>query len=267
MAEAKLKLGDKATAIEYSREAADKSGANETLASEVLLRMYLMLGPDEVARYCEQKLQSSPGSLAANFTMFNLAKINGQYNKALEYIEKCIKIIGPDNPRMVDYVVKKAEVLTMAYDRTSDNNYLLKAIADYESLLTKMPNNTSVLNNFAYMLAGNNERLPDALQYAKRALDASPNDPSFMDTYAYVLLKSGKISEAAELLAAAVQQYEKDESLIPPEVYEHSGMVKEKLGAKTEALGAYKQALEVGGNRLSQKRREQIDKAVRRLSQ
>jgi len=267
MAEAKLKLGDKATAIEYSREAADKSGANETLASEVLLRMYLMLGPDEVARYCEQKLQSSPGSLAANFTMFNLAKINGQYNKALEYIEKCIKIIGPDNPRMVDYVVKKAEVLTMAYDRTSDNNYLLKAIADYESLLTKMPNNTSVLNNFAYMLAENNERLPDALQYAKRALDASPNDPSFMDTYAYVLLKSGKISEAAELLAAAVQQYEKDESLIPPEVYEHSGMVKEKLGAKTEALGAYKQALEVGGNRLSQKRREQIDKAVRRLSQ
>ena len=267
MAEAKLKLGDKATAIEYSREAADKSGANETLASEVLLRMYLMLGPDEVARYCEQKLQSNPGSLAANFTMFNLAKINGQYNKALEYIEKCMKIIGPDNPRMVDYVVKKAEVLTMAYDRTSDNSYLLKAIADYESLLTKMPNNTSVLNNFAYMLAENNERLPDALQYAKRALDASPNDPSFMDTYAYVLLKSGKISEAAELLSAAVQQYEKDESLIPPEVYEHSGMIKEKLGAKTEALGAYKQALEVGGNRLSQKRREQIDKAVRRLSQ
>ena len=269
MAEAKLKLGDKTAAIEYSREAVDKSGVNETLASEVLLRMYLMLGQDEVTKYCEQKLRSNPGSLAANFTMFNLAKINGQYNKALEYIEKCIKIIGSDNPlspELVNYVVKKAEVLTMAYDRTSDNNYLVAAIADYESLLTKMPNNTSVLNNLAYMLAENNEKLPDALQYAKRALDASPNDPSFMDTYAYVLFKNGKISEAAELLAAAVQQYEKDESLIPPEVYEHSGMIKEKLGAKTEALGAYKRALEVGGDRLSQKRREQIDKAVRRLT-
>ncbi len=136
----------------------------------------------------------SPNSLAANFTMFNLAKIDDQYNKAVGYIDKCIQIVGQGDPRIVDYVAKKAEVLTLAYERTSDNNYLLRAVADYESLLAKMPNNTNVLNNLAYMLAENNERLPEALQYAKRALDANPNDPSFMDTYAYVLYKNGKVS-------------------------------------------------------------------------
>jgi tetratricopeptide (TPR) repeat protein len=267
MAEAKLKLGDKTTAREYCRKAVDKVGENESLASDVLLRMYLMLGAEEVSKYCQQKLQTDPASLAANFTMYNLAKLDAQYDKAIEYIDKCLQIVGQGNPRVVEYVTRKAEVLTLAYEETSDNNYLLKAIADYESLLAKMPNNTSVLNNLAYLLAENDERLPEALQYAKRALDARPNDPSFMDTYGYVLYKSGDVSKAEELLVAAVQRYEQDVAPIPPEVYEHLGVIKEKLGAKTEALDAYKQVLEVGADRLSQKRRERINNAVKRLSQ
>jgi len=268
MAEAKLRLGDRPTATDYCRKAVDKTGTNESLAAEVLLRMYLMLGPDEVSKYCEQKLKSDPRSLAANFVMFNLARINEQYSKAIEYINRCIELSGQDSQRQVDYIAKKAEVLTLAYDKTSDNNYLLKAIADYESLLAKMPNNTNVLNNLAYMLAESNQRLPEALGYAKRALDASANDASFMDTYGYVLFKNGKTSEAAEFLAAALQQYEqRGESFAPPDVFEHLGMVNEKLGAKAEALAYYKRALEAGAGKLSQKRKAQIDKTIARLSQ
>lgn len=88
-----------------------------------------------------------------------------------------------------------------------------------------------------------------------------------MDTYAYVLYKNAKVTEASEQLTAALQQYEKSKAPIPPDVYEHFGMVKEKLGAKTEALAHYKRALEVGAGRLSQKRKAQIDKAIERLSQ
>lgn len=267
MAEAKLKLGDKTTAREYCRKAVDKARTNESFVSEVLLRMYLMLGSEEVSKYCEQKLQTEPDSLSVNFTMFNLAKIDAQYDKAVRYINKCIQVVGWSDPRVVDYVVKKAELLTLAYERTSDNNYLLMVITDYESLLVKMPNNTNVLNNLAYMLAENNEKLPEALQYAKRAYDAKPNDPTYMDTYAYVLYKNGKVSEAAELLVSALQQYEQNNAPIPSEVYEHLGVVKEKLGAKTGALDAYKRALEVGADKLSQKRRAQINEAVKRLSQ
>ncbi len=76
-----------------------------------------------------------------------------------------------------------------------------------------------------------------------------------------------KFPQAAELLVSALQLYEQNETPIPPEVYEHLGMIKEKLGAKTEALDAYKRVLEVGADRLSQKRRERIDNAVKRLSQ
>ncbi len=266
MAQAKLKLGDRTTAVEYCRRAVDKAGENETFASEVLLRMFLMLGPDEVLKYCRQKLESNPNSLAANFAMFNLAKLNNEYEKAIGYIEKCIEPAEPDSPRRANYTMKKADVLTLAYKKSSDKNYLITAITVYKSLLTKMPNNTSILNNLAYLLAENNERLPEALLYAKRALGTQPNNPGFLDTYAYVLHKQGENSQAAEFLAAALQQYQQNDILVPAEVYEHKGMIKEKLGAKDEALAAYKQALEIGADRLSQEAEQRINKAIERLS-
>lgn len=267
MAEAKMKMGDKNTAINYCRKAVDNAGTNETLASDILLRMFLLLGPEEVSKYCKQKIQGDPDSLPANWTMFNLSKINDEYDEAVGYLDKCIEIAGSDTLRGANYTVNKAEILTLAYEKTSDNNYLKQAIAVYESLLVKMPNNTSVLNNLAYMLAQSNERLSDALEYAKKAVEASPNKADFLDTYGYVLYKNGQISKAAEFLAAASQQYEQDEILAPAEVYEHIGMVKEELGAKDQALASYKQALEIGADKLSKKANKRIRTAIERLSQ
>jgi tetratricopeptide (TPR) repeat protein len=265
-AEARFKLGDKDAAIEYCRKAVDQAGTNERLASEILLRMFLLVGEQEVSKYCQQRLQTDPNSQAANFTMFNLAKIRGEYDMAADYIDKCIQIAGSDTPRGLDYTVKKAEVLTLAYEKTSDNNYLKKAIRDYESLLVKMPNNTTVLNNLAYMLTENNERLPDALEYAKQALEQTPNNPVFLDTYAYVLYKSGTDSKADEFMTAALQQYEQNELVAPPDVYEHKGMIKERLGQKKQALDAYKRALEIGADKLSKPAKDRITSAVERLS-
>jgi tetratricopeptide (TPR) repeat protein len=267
MAEAKLKLGDKATAIQYCRKAVDKSGTNEILVVHTLQRMYELVGTEEASTYCKERLEANPDSLAANFAMFNLTKINSEYNKAVGYIDKCLQIAGPDSPHRVNYIMQKAEVLTLAYNKTSDNNYLKKAIAEYESLLVEMPNNMSVLNNLAYMLASNDERLTKALQYAERSLQARPNSPALLDTYAYVLHKNGRNSEAAESLQAALQQYESQQIRIPSEVYEHLGMVKEKLGAQAEALAAYKQALQTGEGQLPKATEQRITSAIERLSQ
>ena len=82
-----------------------------------------------------------------------------------------------------------------------------KAISQYESLLDKLPNNFSVLNNIAYLLADNDERLSDAVEYAKRAWQLRPNDPSVLDTYAYALYKTGEYEKASEYLQAAKQQF------------------------------------------------------------
>jgi predicted Zn-dependent protease len=162
--------------------------------------------------------------------------------------------------------VRKAETFTSAYSKTSDNNYLKKAVTEYESLLAEMPNNSDILNNLAYMLAEENVRLAEALEYSKRACEARPNDPGVLDTYSYLLYKNGRLSEAAEFLQSALQQYEQNRISAPSEVYEHLGMIKEGLGSVDEALAAYKQALEIGAEGLSEVTSGRIKAAIERLS-
>jgi len=266
MAEAKLKLGDKATAIQYCRKAVDRAGTSEMLLAQTLQRMYSLLGTQEALTYCNEKLETNPDSLTANYAMFNLTKIIGQYNKAEGSISKCLQIVGPDSKKRDKYIMEKAEILTLAYNKTSDNKYLEKAIAEYESLLAEMPNNISVLNNLAYMLANNNERLTEALQYAERSLQAMPNNPNLLDTYAYVLHKNDRNTEAVESLQAAMQQYESQQLEIPAEVYEHLGIVEEKLGEPAKALAAYKLALQIGADKLPKATEQRIMLAIERLS-
>jgi tetratricopeptide (TPR) repeat protein len=198
--------------------------------------------------------------------MFNLKKMNSEYDNAVDYIDKCLQIIGPNSPNRLDYVGKKAEVFTLAYAKTSDNNYLKKAITVYESLLAEVPNNPDILNNLAYMLVEENVKLAEALEYSKRACEARPNNPGFLDTYSYVLYKNGKLSEADERLQSALQQYEQSGISASAEVYEHLGMIKEGLGSANEALAAYKQALEVGAAGLSDVAKGRIESAIKRLS-
>lgn len=266
MAQAKLKLGDKTTAVEYCHVAVDKAGEDEKLAAEALLRMLMILGPDEVLNYCRQKLQTNPDSITANFAMFNLAKINNEYDKAIEYIEKCINLTEPDSSRRLNYIMKKADVLVLAYKESSDKNYLSGAVVVYESLLSKMPNNTIVLNDLAYFLAENNERLLKAAEYAKRALNEQPNNPGYLDTYAYVLHRQGKNSQAIEYVNASLQQYQQKNIIVPAVVYEHKGLIKEALGERDEAVAAYKEVLESAGDELSQTARQRINGAIERLS-
>jgi len=267
MAEGKMKLGDKQTAIQYCRSAVDKAGDDEATASNVLQKTYSLLGAEQVRQLCQDKLRTEPDSLAANWTMFNLAKLEGEYNKAITYIDKCMQIAGADSRSIANYGIQKAETLIMAYSKTSDNKYLKDAIKEYESVLAKMPNNANVLNNVAYVLAENNEQLDKAVEYAKRACDAQPNDPGLLDTYAYVLYRNGRHQEALQCVQSALQQYDAQRIEIPPEVYEHSGQIQEALGEKGKALDAYKQALEAGGDNMPKPTSERITSAINRLSQ
>ena len=129
-----------------------------------------------------------------------------------------------------------------------------------------MPNNTSFLNNLAYMLAEGDENIGDALKYAEKVYSLAPNDPGVLDTYGYVLYKNGKYSEALGHLNAALQYYGQNKLYIGAEVYEHLGLIKQALGDEFGAVTAYEQALKVGAGSLSNKDVERIKKALESLS-
>ena len=269
MAEAKMAAGDRTAAVQYSRTAIDRafSQQDQPFAVQVLTTAYSLLGADEVVDSCRQQLEQTPESLAANLAMFYLMNMQSQYNKAVSYIDKCIGLVGPTDARLPKLMMSKAEVLTRAFNETSDKNYLKDAIAQYESLLEKMPTNTMVLNNLAYLLARNDEDLEKALKYAEQAYSAVPNNAGVMDTYGYVLYKRGDYDRANQMLQSAFQQFADSGKAVPAEVYLHLATVKEKLGLKAEALDVCKQALELGEGQIPAPTKKLIEATIARLSE
>lgn len=265
MAQGRLKLGDKENAVQYCRKAIEKAGSDEKQVTNILQKTYSLLGPDEAEKLCSERLAAAPDSFAENWMMFGLMRLRDRYNKALDYVDKCIEITGLGSQRKLHCIMKKTEVLILAYRKTSDKTYLQKAVSEYESLLREMPNNTGVLNNLAYILAENDGDLDVALKYIKQAVDLKPDEPGFLDTYAYVLYKRGEYSKASETVQSALQQYETQGSQVPLDVYEHAGQIYEKLGQTDQAVAAYEQALEAGGDNISKPVKDRLTSDITRL--
>lgn len=266
MAQAKVRMSERSTAIDYMHKAVDAAGDNPNLASTSLRIMHDMFGPVEVKKYSNQRLENNPNDMTANYALYQLSRIERDYNKAVSYLDKMINIIGPQSDAGRQYRADKAHLLFSSFEVYSDNSYLDRAIDVWQGLLDEMPDNALLLNNYAFTLGYADKQLEKALDMAKRALSQSPDNPGIMDTYAYVLYKNGRYKEAEEQAQAAVQQYELKENFAPAEAYEHLGMIKEKLGAADEAITFYKKALEAGQKRYSQDKIKQLQSAIERLS-
>jgi tetratricopeptide (TPR) repeat protein len=266
MAEAKAQTGDKNTAVQYFRKAIEKAGTNEALMVNIIRYMAQVVGIDETMKWCNERLQSQPDSIAVNFAMYNLYRMTGDPNRTIEYLDNCIRIAKDNEQLVLGYRVDKAGILYETYIKTADKTYLKQTIKEYESILQKQPTNVSVLNNIAYMLADTDMDISKALEYAERAYKAASNSSEVLDTYGYVLFKNGKIQQADEILQRALQQYEQNKINAPIDVYEHIGWVKEKLGQDAEALQSYKRAMEVAGKNVSQEVKNRISAEIERMS-
>ena len=81
------------------------------------------------------------------------------------------------------------------------------AIAVYEGMLERDPNNLVAANNLAMLLA-NNRTDAASLERAEKLTEqfAKTDNPAFLDTYGWVLYKRGRYAEAVAVLEKAVAQ-------------------------------------------------------------
>jgi len=94
----------------------------------------------------------------------------------------------------------------------------------YSKVLELDPHNTLALNNLAYMLAQRNERLSEALAYARKAVQLEPDSPVFLDTLGWVCFKLGNYKEALQFLEQALATGFSD-----PEILEHLEAVRKAV--------------------------------------
>jgi len=264
VAQTHTELGQKDKAVQNFFQALEKAGTNIDLMSGIVSIIVEKTGPDTVAQWCTQKLRQNPKSIEGLLAAISLYSQTGQYNQAIQYINACLELLQPNQTEWLQLSMKKANIYTMAYAQTADEQYLQQAVGLMEKLLEAMPNNHTAMNNLAYMLADNKQQLEKALEYSRKACQMEMGNPIYLDTYAYIQCLLGHFEEAHQALLRTIQLHEARNEPIPWEVYKHIGMAQEGLGKKPEAVSAYRKAVESAG--IPDKEKEALEKKIQELS-
>ncbi len=262
MAQAHFHQGqiDRAESLFFS--ALDKGGAADWFQDTVLSLMLNTVGMESAVRWTQQ----NPDALPSLLLSYRLAQLNEQFNRGIELIDRCLAETSPDQPNWGNLSLKKANLLVQAYMKTADADYMNRAIELFGQVLGHYPENPSILNNLAYLLAVNDQQLELAMQYARRAHQRDPGNPVYLDTYAYTQYKNGRSESARENLLRALQLYEASREPVPWDVYNHLGLVHESLGETAQAIDNFRKALETASD-VPEKERKRIEERIDILKQ
>ncbi len=157
--------------------------------------------------------------------------LGADYAMAMQYFEQGLQLVGTNKRLQMQFYSDLGDVYYQLknYPKSDEN---------YRKALDIDPQNTLVLNNFAYYLSLRKEHLDEAEKMARLACRKSPNNPTFLDTYAWVLYCQGKYKEAKDIMEMAFRYGgEKEATLL-----EHYGDILWKTDEKEQALKFWKQA-------------------------
>jgi tetratricopeptide (TPR) repeat protein len=110
----------------------------------------------------------------------------------------------------------------------------------YGKALRLQPDNSLVLNNFAYYLSLRQENLDSALAMSMRATLEEPSNASYQDTYAWVLYQMGRYEQALAPIQKALQISPTDNATL----LEHYGDILFRLNRTEEAKTQWLKASE-----------------------
>ena len=169
------------------------------------------------------------------FTSIAYAQIK-DHKKAVSYLETAASLQSEDK-----------EVLIQIYSGLGDSYNALKRYAEsdraYDKALEVAPDNSYVLNNYAYYLSLREENLEKAEQMSKRSLKLDPDNPSSEDTYAWILFKLKRYKDARIWIEKAIN-HSGNKSAVQ---IEHYGDILYFLGEEKQALQQWQKAKLIGG--------------------
>jgi tetratricopeptide (TPR) repeat protein len=153
-----------------------------------------------------------------------------KYDKAVQSLKDGIEFVYDNNQLLIQFYSNLGD----AYNALKDYEKSDKA---FDDALKVDPDNTYVLNNYAYYLSLRKKTLEKAEKFSKRSNELAPNNRSYIDTYGWILYELGKYKEAEEWLGRAAKMGNKSAVIL-----EHFGDVLYKLDKKEEALVNWKEA-------------------------
>ncbi len=142
-------------------------------------------------------------------------------------------------------------------DILHDRGEKQEAYAAYDRALTYRNDIYLCMNNYAYFLALDGERLDYAETLSRKAVEANSEDPVYLDTHAWVLYRKELFTQARIYIDRALRNIEKVDDKAG--YYDHAGDIFYMCGEKKQAIEHWKTALRLSADEeLNTKLREKI---------
>lgn len=119
-----------------------------------------------------------------------------------------------------------------------------KAFKEYEAALKVVPDDANILNNYAYFLVCENQKIGKAAKMSKKAIELEPGNASYLDTYAWILHRQKKYKQAKVYFKKALLYGGKDSAT----VLEHYAQTLDALGEHNLAK-AYREQAAIKGDK------------------
>ncbi|HIW97442.1 MAG TPA: tetratricopeptide repeat protein [Candidatus Tidjanibacter gallistercoris] len=204
--------------------------------------------PDSVAKYADMALARFPDRLdirlAKGYARLSMKDTAG----AIRTFREAYRTAPDDSTRSV-----VAGIVGDVYHEIGD---VRRAYARYGKALRLDPDNSGVLNNYAYYLSEEGKDLEKALAMVRRANELSPGNATFLDTEGWILYLLGRYDEAKPVMQQAVS-FDMTDS---PVLLFHYAEILYALGDTFMAEVYWKRALEKGYDEETVRRRLETTK-------
>ncbi|HWY37394.1 MAG TPA: tetratricopeptide repeat protein, partial [Bacteroidia bacterium] len=158
-----------------------------------------------------------------------------QYQKAVAPFKEGREFVYEDTRLLIQFYANLGDV----YNAMGEYE---KSDKEYEKAIDLDPDNSYVLNNYAYYLSLRKEKLDKAEKYSRHSLEINPASVSYLDTYGWILFQQGKYTEAKTYFEKAMDKG----GFNRPAIVEHYGDVLYKLNDPDKALENWKKSKELG---------------------
>jgi len=159
----------------------------------------------------------------------------GNTKEAMRLLERVVR--SKNAIKEIRLYLQAKSTLALCYDKLG---YYEKCIRLYESILRVEPDNVLMMNNLAYILAGQGKALLRAKQLAMKAVTREPANASYLDTLGWVFFKIGMYEQARDMLEKAVRLNSNE-----VEIFEHLSKVYEKMGNTQKASELLERAKQI----------------------
>ena len=155
--------------------------------------------------------------------------------QAIKILNSGAKLVTDNQPLLIQFYTYLGDAYNQSHQNALSDEY-------YDNVLKMDPNNSYVLNNYAFYLSLRGANLDKALEMAKKGATIDSLNPANLDTYGWVFYKLENYEQAKVWVGKAIVASTKDD----PDILEHYGDIMFKLGDQNSALEYWEKALKFG---------------------